>query len=57
LIVIDVIRGYCSIKGAGNDNILLRIYDDATHLIAKLKNFIALYALLLALLTELEAED
>jgi hypothetical protein len=57
LIVIDIVRGYCSIKGTGNDNILLGVYNDATHLIAKLKNFITLYALFLALLTELEAED
>lgn len=57
MIVIHVIRVYSAIGGTGNDNILLWIDDEIVDFVPQLQHFLALDALLLALLADLEAED
>jgi hypothetical protein len=57
LVIVNIIGVYSPIQSTGNDNIFLRIYNDAIYFVAKLEDLLAFYALLLALLAELKAED
>lgn len=57
MIVINIVGANCSIVSAGNDDILLRVHNDTAHFVSQFKNLIAFYALLFALLAQLEAEN